>query len=204
MGGESPRRSCPACVRREAALADPSCPICHGSGVLYLGAGALSIYPAATVSLAAEYHLEAVSRLALAASPTAAGLALAVKALRTAVADLTRVGVLAARPHKGRYPVDRQWSPTSPADAAALVPLHEPQDGARLAAAPLSFDPSERPFATGILPPFSAAGYLCYIARAADPADAMGPGTAVRVHARSRRESDARLLAQAVVIPQEA
>jgi hypothetical protein len=165
--------------------------------VLYLGAGALSIYPAATVALAAEYHLEAVSRLALSAAPTAAGLAAAVRALRTAVADLTRVGVLAARPHKGRYAVS--WSPTSPAEAASLVPLYEPQDAARLAAAPLAFEASERPFATGILPPFSAAGYLCYIARAADPADAMGPGTAARVVARARRDNDARTLAAAVV-----
>jgi len=166
--------------------------------VLFLGAGGLSLYPAVVLAMVAELHLEAVARLALSSSPNAAGVATAVSVLRQGVVDLQRTGVLATRPHLGSYPVDLRVSPARVAAAAALVPLHDPSDIPRLAAAPLVFEPGERPFATGILPPFSAAGYLCYIARATDPADAMGPSTGQMALLRRRQDADARRVARAV------
>jgi len=195
-GPNSPRRTCPACARRDGGVTAADCPICHGEGQLYLGAAALVHHPAVVVAMAVELYFEAVARIALAGDPSAHGLRTARTSLAEAGDDLIRTGLLAYRPHVTSSPATR--SPYPQATAAALVPAHHPADTARLAAPPVQFAADERPLGFGGLPGFSAAGYLAYLSRAADPLDPLGPSTLARDNTARRRDYEAQVLARAV------
>jgi len=195
-GGNSPTRTCPACARREGGVIAADCPICSGAGILHLGASALVHHSPQVVALAAEYHLEASARIALAGDPSAHGVHTARAALSEAVIDLVSSGVLALRQHvTSGYP---QRPPMPTMNAAAMVPLYATGDAARLSAPPVVFEADERPMGYGGIPGFSAAGYLAYLSRASDPLDALGPSTNARASEVSRRRFEVTVLARAV------
>jgi len=172
------------------------CPICGGDGILNLGAAALIHHHPVVVALAAEYHLEASARTALAGDPTATGAQRARAALGEAVVDLVTTGILAFRRHTTNGYPGRPAMPT--ATAAAMVPQYATGDAARLSAPPVVFEADERPMGYGGIPGFSAAGYLAYLSRATDPLDALGPATSARTVTAQRQRFEVQVLARAV------
>lgn len=89
-------RSCPSCSRRFAAVVDPQCLICDGSGLLVLGAGAVELHGAEATSLAIEAILEKSARHSLAEAHTPFATSRA--RLAALMPEMRRVGLLALRP----------------------------------------------------------------------------------------------------------
>ena len=172
-------RLCPGCARRDTMLIDPLCVICDGRGTLTLGKAALSMYYPDVVSEAIELALEAAARRALSSNPTTG-----LDGLRECMRQLRKARVVA--PPAGPFPVTVTSTASRPADWAdqrrqashlaggILDSKPERDDRVRLVAPP---DPewalSGKPLDVSSIPGFSSAGFICALARAADPYDPM-------------------------------
>lgn len=179
-----PRRTCPACARRYAGLVDPECPICHGLGVLTLGAGALHHYDPPAVARSVELYLEHAAQHARATLPLAGWRF----TLEAAADQLRHAGILAAHsddagtPAHDPRPADPAAAPVVELDAhrATRQLTHTPVTAAvlnGLAAPPLTtLTPDVRPREAP--PTASANGHRSSIAVIADPIDPLGPDTA--------------------------
>lgn len=198
----TPRRTCPACARRYAALVSPDCPICHGIGVLNLGPAALHHHAPAPVSRAIELYLEATARRTRHELP----LGQHTDALAAAVDDLRLAGIIATpsdgtgTPARTPIPTDATSARVAELDAyrvakALGTPVTTPTVNA-LAAPPVPDLAQVRP-RNGHPPQGSANGHRSALATIADPLDPLGPDTAT-VHAdRYADTHTARVLAAA-------
>lgn len=200
----APRRLCPACVRRYAGLVAVDCPVCHGLGVLTLGAGALHHYPTAAVARAVDLFLEH------AAQEAAAGLPLGDRRafLEAATDELRVAGVLSSTADGSGHPARTP----APADAAAArvteLDAHRlardlgrpptPRVAAAIAARPDPTLPGVRVARTrGDVPAVSATGHPSALATICDPIDVLGPDVALLQSDRRNTDHTAAILAEA-------
>lgn len=199
-------RTCPACARRYAGLVDPDCVVCDGVGVLALHPVALHRSDPAVIARAVELYLEAGARQAATGDEPATyglertnALAAAVDQLRLARVIDNPPGVPTSGPSYVPEGVERRAYDSDAFRAAAhLGVIPRGVDAANLDAAPVVYDADARPRATGLLPQVSAAGHQGFLARAADPTDALGPDTRAEVYARQATDRAAHAVAAAV------
>lgn len=197
------RRTCPACARRYAGTVDPDCPVCEGVGVLALHPVALYRSDIPVVARAIELYLEASARDAAnqlpLGEPRRNALAQAVTRLRKARVIDAPLGVADAEPTTNPTRPD-----TRPIDVEASRLAYQlgqptrPADQANLDADPILYGIDDRPRATGLLPQVSAAGSPSFIAKAADPTDALGPDTRAMAYDRMATDRAAVVVAHAV------
>lgn len=179
-------RVCPACSKRYAEIVSPNCPVCSGTGVVVLGAAALSLYEPAVVSQAVALAIESSARDIEANTTLSVDRA---DSLNDRLTLLVNAGLMAA-PKKPRSKVrhlvavpDLPADDVNPADVAREFSADvEPIDEALTAAEPYIYQIGERPNVRG-LPSLSAAGYPSSTARIADP---MPVGTDTGAFARQR------------------
>ena len=161
-------RTCPACARRVNGQIAGDCPICRGSGKLTLGRPALFKYPPDVVSRAVEVALELQANKDLSAHPV--DLAKARDNLTAMVDRLTKVGLL--HPGETDPPVvvggPMRQAQQLAAQASGLD--YQPGTELNLLAPAVKYEPGSVPV-QGTLPGFSAAGFLCGLARVTDPID---------------------------------
>ncbi len=194
----SARRTCPACSRRHNQHIADDCPVCLGDGFLVLGRPALLRYPADVVSKAVEYALESQARKDL--TVPLPNLALARQHLTAMVHQLRKAGLLAVGDVAAPTPVHAQTGRLSGREqhtaAKRLVPGYVAGSAALLDAPPVEFDPDDRPLASGGLPGFSSAGFICHLSRVADPLDPLTTSTRQLVDTRRVGDRTGRVLAQ--------
>lgn len=191
-------RVCPGCARRDTMLVDPDCPICDGTGVLHLVP--LVKYSDEVIADAVEYALEAAARDVQARNPASVITGEAQQALRGTVAALRAVKVIAPAPVPRERPAprpsgarERHELATRLAGTAGVRP--SVSDAQVLAAPPVDWWRVTRPLDRGGIPGFSAAGYVCAIARAVDPYDPLRRDPRADSAARVKRRREAESLA---------
>lgn len=192
----SSRQLCPACSHREARLVDPHCLICDGTGVMWLGDAAPTLYPADVVAKAEDITLEAAARLGDTGGTLSDD---RLNHLRAALLALRDAGILDAECTTLTQVMASKTSAAHPAVALAAEVLQEPilpLDTVLARAAPYEYTEDDRPGQRG-LPVLSQNGHPSHLARLCDPRDPY-MDTPADVRRRRRAKRQGAVLAEAV------
>jgi len=192
----SSRQLCPACSQREARLIDPHCLICDGTGIMWLGDPALTLYPAAVVAEAVDITLEAAARLGDTGGTLSDD---RLNHVRAALLALRDAGVLdpecTTLTHATAPMTRAKCSAVELAEGVLQEPIL-PLDSVLARAAPYEYSEDDRPGQRG-LPVLSQNGHPSHLARLCDPRDPY-MDTPADVRRRRRKNRQGTVLAEAV------
>lgn len=197
-------RICPACSKRHGELVAQNCPVCAGTGVVILGAAALSLHEPAVVSQAVALAIEAEARQIEAETTLTHD---RVGSLKAKLSLLVNSGLVSdrtsPRQKKTRHLHVVPDLPSTDASPAVVARTFaetavEPIDETLTKAAPYIYQMGERPNVRG-LPSLSAAGYPSSTARIVDPMP-VGTDTGAFALQRAAQARAARVLVEAAPI----